>query len=56
MPADDIEKALYKDLKKVLCEYYKKHFSKLTELKGKNSKKGRKIRKGRREYTEDGGC
>ena len=34
---------LYKDLKKVLCEYYKKHFSKLTELKGNNSKKGRSL-------------
>lgn len=31
---------LYDDLKKVLNEYYKTHFSKLTELKGNGGKKG----------------
>lgn len=31
---------LYDDLKKVLNEYYKTHFSKLTELKGNGNKKG----------------
>jgi hypothetical protein len=33
------QKELYDDLKKVLNEYYKTHFSKLTELKGNGSKK-----------------